>query len=85
MAVFVGAVVTGSYHFVELARLIFCFELGLHISFFVGVALSEAGGNNVLAGLFGRQILWLGVERAQFFVLLSGSCATFSLVSRVFV
>ena len=71
---FVGAVVTGSY-FVELARLIFLFRVGITHQFFVGVALSEAGGNNLLVGLFGRQILWLGVELTQCFVLLSGLLA----------
>ena len=48
---FVGAVVTGSY-FAELARLIFLFRVGLTHQFLVGVALSEAGGNNLLVGLF---------------------------------
>ena len=36
---------------------------------FVGVTLSESGGN-IVVGL-GRQVLWLGVELAQFFVLFS--------------
>jgi hypothetical protein len=68
---FVGAVVTGSY-FVELVRLFFLFRVGLTNQFFCWRALSEAEGNNLLVGLFGRKILWLGVELAQFFVLLSG-------------
>ena len=49
--------------FVELAWFAFFFRVGL-TQFFVGVALSESGGN-ILVGL-GRQILWLGVELAQF-------------------
>ena len=50
---------------VELVWFDFFFRVGL-TQFFVGVALSESGGN-VVVGL-GRQILWLGVELAQCFV-----------------
>ena len=72
---FVGAVVTGNY-FVELARLIFLFRVGLtHQIFYWRCSFGGPGGNNLLVGLFGRQILWLGVELAQFFVLLSGLLA----------
>ena len=46
------------------------FGVGLTHQLFVGVALSEEGGGNILVGL-GRRILWLGVELAQFFVLVS--------------
>ena len=68
----------GSY-FVELARLIFLFRVGITHQFFVGVALSEAGGNNLLVGLFGRQILWLGVELAQFLFCFRGFLLGFSI------